>query len=101
MMNFEPLHVPYRYNEQDMPEQKIIYALGQLAEAGAQEIVEMLKKTNPDETITATEAESILKNYFDQGLIKGEVENGVMRYNLSKILKPNSGRTNVENLEEL
>lgn len=100
MMNFEPLHVPYRYNEHDAPEQKVIYALGQLAEANAQEIVEKLKKANPDEPITVTEAESILKNYFDQGLIKGEENGKYMRYNLSKILKPNSGRTNLDNLKE-
>lgn len=100
MMNFEPLHVPYRYNEQDTPEQKVIYALGQLGEAGAQEIVGKLMKANPEETIDLAETEHILKNYFDQGLIKGEAENDVMRYNLSKILKPNSGRTNVDHLDE-
>ncbi|MGI4751357.1 MAG: hypothetical protein ACRYFB_12055 [Janthinobacterium lividum] len=99
-MNFEPLHVPYRYQEQDTPEQKVIYALGQLGEANPMEILSKLKKTNPQETLTEAEAKAILKNYFDQGLIKGDDEHGSFRYNLSKILKPNSGRANIDNLEE-
>ncbi|MGI4805792.1 MAG: hypothetical protein ACRYFL_13565 [Janthinobacterium lividum] len=99
-MNFEPLHVPYRYQEQDFAEQKVIYALGQLGEANPQEIMAKLLKSNPQENLTEVEAETILKNYFDQGLIKGDDEHGVFRYNLSKILKPNTGRTNVEGLEE-
>ncbi|RYE30752.1 MAG: hypothetical protein EOP42_11655 [Sphingobacteriaceae bacterium] len=99
-MNLEPLHVPYRYNAQDAPEQKVIFALGQLGEANPQEIIAKLIKVNPQENLTEAEAETILKNYFDQGLIKGDDEHGAFRYNLSKILKPNSGRTNVEGLEE-
>ncbi|RYE36437.1 MAG: hypothetical protein EOP42_03330 [Sphingobacteriaceae bacterium] len=99
-MNLEPLHVPYRYQEQDSPEQKVIYALGQLGEANPQEIIAKLQKSNPQETLTETAAETILKNYFDQGLIKGDDEHGSFRYNLSKILKPNTGRTNIEGLEE-
>lgn len=99
-MNFEPLHVPYRYNEQDTPEQKVIYALGQLGEANPEEITARLRKANSQEVLTEHEAEAILKNYFDQGLIKGDDEHGGFRYNLSKILKPNSGRTNVDGLEE-
>lgn len=99
-MNFEPLHVPYRYQEQDSPEQKVIFGLGQLGEATPQEIIAKLLKSNPQEQLSEMEAESILKNYFDQGLIKGDDEHGSFRYNLSKILKPNSGRTNVEGLEE-
>ncbi|RYE37202.1 MAG: hypothetical protein EOP42_00540 [Sphingobacteriaceae bacterium] len=99
-MNLEPLHVPYRYNEQDTPEQKVIYALGQLGEANPQEVMEKLQKSNPQETLTETEAEAILKNYFDHGMVKGDDEHGSFRYNLSKILKPNSGRTNIEGLEE-
>lgn len=99
-MNLEPLHVPYRYQEQDSPEQKVIFALGQLGEANPQEIMDKLLKSNSQETLTEMEAETILKNYFDQGLIKGDNEHGSFRYNLSKILKPNSGRTNIEGLEE-
>ncbi len=100
MMNLEPLHVPYRYNEQDTPEQKVIFALGQLGEADPEEIAAKLINANPHENLDLTEIENILKNYFDQGLIKGDDEHGTFRYNLSKILKPNAGRTRLEGLED-
>ncbi|RYE26474.1 MAG: hypothetical protein EOP42_20740 [Sphingobacteriaceae bacterium] len=80
-MNFEPIHVPYRYNEQDSNEQKIIFALGQLGEATAAEVIIKLKKANADETITETEAAEVLKNLYDQGLIKGEEHQGKLSYN--------------------
>lgn len=101
-MNLEPIHVPYRYNEQDRPTQKIIYALGQLAEASAEEIVEKIRKSNPAEKISKEQAEEILKGLFDLGLIKGEKnESTDMKYNLSKILKPNSGRTEIDGLKDV
>ncbi len=100
-MNFEPIHVPYRYNEQDSTEQKIIFALGQLGEATADELIIKLKQVNADETITETEAAETLKNLYDQGLIKGENYQGRLSYNLSKIEKPNTGRTNISGLEDV
>lgn len=100
-MNFEPIHVPYRYNEQDSTEQKIIFALGQLGEATADELIIKLKQVNADETITETEAAETLKNLYDQGLIKGENHQNRLSYNLSKIEKPNTGRTNISGLEDV
>ncbi|WP_419800681.1 hypothetical protein [Mucilaginibacter sp.] len=99
-MNLEPLHVPYRYQEDDSPEQKVIFALGQLGEANTEEIMAKLMTYNPQENLTETEAATILKNYFDHGMINGGTEHGSFRYNLHKILKQNSGRTNIEGLEE-
>lgn len=95
-MNLGPIHVPYHYNEQDQPEQKVVFALGQLGEATAAEVINKLKQANPTEAVTENEAEKILKELFDQGLIKGENHQGSKIYNLSKILKPNTGRTDIE-----
>ncbi len=100
-MNFEPIHVPYRYNEQDTPEQKVIFALGQLGEATAAEIINKLKQVNADEIVTEVEAEKILKERYEQGLIKAEKHTEGTSYNLSKIVKPNSGRTDIEGIEDL
>ncbi len=100
-MNLEPIHVPYRYNEHDTPEQKVIYALGQLGEATAAEIVNKLKKVNAEEAVTEAEAEHILKELYDQGLIKAEQHDNAMSYNLSKIVKPNGGRTDLEGIQDI
>lgn len=100
-MNFEPIHVPYRYNKQDSNEQKIIFALGQLGEATAKEVFSKLKQVNADEKITENEAEMILKELNNQGLIKAEDHNNKFHYNLSKILKPNSGRTDLNGIEDI
>jgi predicted transcriptional regulator len=100
-MDFEPIHVPYRYNEGDTAEQKVIFALGQLGEATAAETVMKLKQANTEEQITETEAADILKNLFDQGLIKAENHEGKPRYNLSKIVKPNAGRTDLNGIEDI
>ncbi|MVN21971.1 hypothetical protein [Mucilaginibacter arboris] len=99
-MTFEPIHVPYCYNEQDAAEQKVIFALGQLGEATAEEVVIKLKQANTDEKITDAEAEKILKNLYDQGLIKAESYEGKFHYNLSKILKPNAGRIDLNDVKD-
>ncbi|MGI4021035.1 MAG: hypothetical protein ACRYFA_05975 [Janthinobacterium lividum] len=99
-MNFEPIHVPYRYNETDSTKQKVIFALGQLGEATAAEIITKLKQVNADETITEANTAEILKNLYDQGMIKGEDHQGQLSYNLSKIEKPNTGRTDINGIED-
>lgn len=100
-MNLEPIHVPYRYNKEDSAEQKLIYALGQLGEATTNEILTRLKKANADEVISEAEAEEILKPLFDHGLINGEEHDGKRTYNLHKILKQNSGRTDVDGVTHI
>ena len=99
-MNFEPIHVPYRYDEQETAEHKVTFALGQLGEATAAETVNKLQQVNAAEKITEDEAEKILKELFDQGLIKAEKHEGKFHYNLSKILKPNAGRTDLNGIED-
>lgn len=100
-MNLEPIHVPYRYNEQDSIEQKVIFALGQLGEATAKDAFNKLKQVNTAETISEDEAEQILSGLHDQGLIKAEKNAGKITYNLSKIVKPNSGKTDLDGIEEV
>lgn len=100
-MDLGPIHVPYRYNEEDTTEQKIIYALGQLGEATAIEISNKLKESNAKETISEHEAEQILKQLHDHGLIKAEDKSGEISYNLSKILKPNAGKTDLSGIDNV
>lgn len=100
-MNFEPIHVPYRYNEEDADEQKVIFALGQLGEATAAEAVIKLKQANAEETITENQAEQILKQLFESGLIKADNRDGKLCYNLSKIVKPNAGHTDLNGIEDI
>ncbi len=99
-MNFEPLLVPYRYNEEDTTEQKVIFGLGQLGEATAAEVVIKLKQVHADELATEDQAEEILKNLFNQGLIKAENHAGKISYNLSKIIKPNAGHTDLNGIKD-
>ena len=100
-MSFEPIHVPYRYNSRDTTEQKVIFALGQLGEATAAEIVNKLTEASPKENIMEKEAEKILRELFDQGLIKAENHDGKFYYNLSKLIKPNTGKTDLNGIEDV
>jgi predicted transcriptional regulator len=100
-MNLGPIHVPYKYNEQDTTEQKVIFALGQIGEGTAAEVVTKLKQVNPNEEVAETEATAILKDLYDQGLIKAENNQSQLSYNLSKIVKPNAGKTDLNGIEDI
>src|SRR4051812_4828315 len=90
---YKPLHIPATYHPDDTQENKVIYALAQLGEATANEVIDKLEELESgvknEQLIAFTK--QVLSNLYDKGLLKGEERNGELHYNLSKITHANDG----------
>jgi len=92
---YKPLHIPSHFDQQDTQQNKAIYALAQIGEGTADNVLKELETLQPgivNEQVTAL-VKTILADLFDKGLLKGEEHNGQMHYNLSKITEANDGST--------
>lgn len=98
----KPVHVPAHFNEDDTIENKIIYVLGQLEEASAKEVGLKLAELENSEDVLhyQNETSKHLSYLYKEGLIKGVDYEDDLRYNLSKIERPNSGKINPDLLDE-
>ncbi len=98
----KPIHVPAHFDENDSIENKIIYVLGQLEEASAKEIGFRLAELENSDDIASFQsaAEKHLAYLYKEGLIKGIEGEDDLRFNLSKIERPNSGKINPDLLDE-
>jgi len=92
---YKPLHVPAHYDAADTQQNKMIYALGQIGDGTAEDVIAALEKLEPgisDEQhrafVTVT-----LKSLFEHGHLTGSEHNGQMHYNLNKITQANDGAT--------
>jgi len=93
---FKPLSIPASYESADTQESKIIFALAQLGEGSAEEVLAKLEELQPGSTDPqlAAMTEVVLSSFFNKGLIKGTDHSGKMSYNLSKITESNEGEVN-------
>lgn len=98
----KPIHVPAYFNENDTLEDKIIYVLGQLEEASANEVGFKLAELENSDDVThfQNSAAKHLSYLYKEGLIKGIEAEEELRFNLSKIERPNSGKINPDLLDE-
>jgi len=90
---FKPIHIPTSYHPSDTQENKIIYALAQLGDATADDVVSKLEEIEPgvkDEQLKAITCK-VLDTLYEKGLLKGTDQGGIMHYNLSKITHANDG----------
>jgi hypothetical protein len=97
---YKPLQIPSAYHPDDTQENKILFALAELGDAGASEVVDKLEELEPairSEQLSAL-TKQVLKNWYDKGLIKGAETDGVMQYNLSKITQANDGAVDPDKL---
>jgi predicted transcriptional regulator len=95
---YKPLYIPSAYNQDDTQQNKIIYALAQLGEATAKEVINKLEELEAgikNEQLVAITKE-VLTHLYDKGLLKGEERKGEMHYNLSKITQANEGSVDPE-----
>jgi predicted transcriptional regulator len=93
---YKPIQVPAVYHAQDTQENKIIYALAQVGDGTADDVVKKLEELEQgisDEQLSAITKQA-LKHLYDKGLLNGHDEGGVMHYNLSKVTTPNQGAVN-------
>ena len=84
---YKPLHVPAYFNSADSKQDQVIYALGHLGSATAEDIILELAKHH-----STVDPVPYLRVLFDKRLIYGNKVNGVMLYNLRKITSLNSGK---------
>jgi hypothetical protein len=92
---FKPVAPPEAYHAEASWQDKVLYALAQLGEATAPDVAEKLTEYEPQAVPQSLlrEAEQVLKNLHEKGLIKGAEQGGEVSYNLSKITSPNIGGT--------
>ena len=91
---YKPLHVPHVYDAKASQQDNVVYALAQLEYATAAEVAVKLGQFEPgtDKAIHHKNADEVLNHLYNKGLIKGNDNENNRRYNLSKILTPNSGK---------
>jgi hypothetical protein len=77
-----PLYVPSKYFKEDTQQDKIVFALSQLGEAMAADIIEKLEMLEPgiktDQLIAMTN--EVLTELYNKGLLKGHEIHGNMHY---------------------
>ena len=90
---YKPLQVPAHFNSADTPENKIIFALGQLGEGTAASVIGKLEKLEPGilnaEFISFTK--NLLNELYKNGHLTGHETAGLTYYNLHKITQANDG----------
>jgi hypothetical protein len=91
--HYKPVHIVASYQEANTLQEKVIYALANIGEGSAEEVVLKMEELDPEapnkEVIGVTHR--ILTELHSSGLIAGREERGSIIYNLHKITEPNSG----------
>jgi hypothetical protein len=92
---YKPLQVPAHYDVTDTLQNKMIFALAEINEGTAQEVIAELEKREPGIADEQNKAfvHATLASLFDHGHLTGSEKVGKTRYNLSKITRANDGAT--------
>ena len=93
---YKPLHVPAHFDGRAPIADQTLYALGQLRNGTADEVVNKLKELHSMDAgkdIIAS-VHSLLTEWHTKGLIAAADENGGLRYSLQKITEANDGHVN-------
>lgn len=92
---YKPLQVPPHFDAADTQQNKMIFALAQIGEGSADDVIAEMEQLEPGvsgEQLSALVHET-LSRLYDKGLLTGSEKNGVMQYNLHKITQPDAGKT--------
>ncbi|WP_428329681.1 hypothetical protein [Mucilaginibacter sp.] len=93
---YKPLQVPAHYDTADSQLHKMIFALAQIGEGTATQVIAALEKLEPG--FGTDQSRSFVKvtldDLFKKGHLTGAEHDGLMHYNLSKITRPNGGAIN-------
>jgi hypothetical protein len=87
---YKPLQAPPHFDAADTRQNKMIFALAEMGEGSADDVIAELEKLEPGvtgEQLSALVHET-LRRLYDKGLLTGSEKNGVMRYNLHKSNPP-------------
>ena len=92
---FKPVHVPAHYEDAVSLQDKAIFALANINEGTADDILAEMKQLDPavpsDENTTMVK--ELLTHLYKNGLLGGADHAGVTHYNLHKITRANDGAT--------
>jgi len=90
---YKPLQVPAHYTEALTQKQKVIFALAQIGDGTAGDVIAELEKLEEGklDRHLKTATKHILVSLFEQGHITGGDHGAGMHFNLSKITTENSG----------
>jgi hypothetical protein len=92
---YKPLQVPSHYDEADTTQNKMIFALAEIGDGTAEDVIAELEKLEPGITDQQNRVfvNITLASLYDHGHLTGSEKNGQMHYNLSKITQANDGAT--------
>ncbi len=92
---YKPLQVPGHFDAADTQQNKMIFALAEIGEGSAEDVIAELEKLEPGVTGEQINAlvRQTLQSLYDKGLLSGAEQKGTMQYNLHKITRPNTGGT--------
>lgn len=90
---FKPLRIPATFSSEDELDHKILYALGQLGEATLGQVYAKIVALQPGIVNEALfeNIEKYLKEQFNKGLVNGVKKEGLLVFNLNKIIHANEG----------
>lgn len=92
---FKPLHVPAHYGDAANIQDKAIFALANINEGTADDVLTEIKQLDPNliSEENTTVIKEILSRLYKNGLLSGADNAGVTHYNLHKITRANDGAT--------
>jgi hypothetical protein len=92
---YKPIQVPAHYDPADTQQNKMIFALAQIGDGTAEEVIAQLDKLEPTFSNEQSRlfVKTTLEALFEHGHLTGSEKAGQMHYNLSKITRANDGET--------
>ncbi|MDO3641392.1 hypothetical protein [Mucilaginibacter sp. L3T2-6] len=93
---YKPLPVPAAYKEATTFKDKVVFALADLGEATAEEVIRHLEKLEPaaEHKPMIAAIRQLLGQLYEHGLIAAAEKDGSPVYNLRKITSANNGEVN-------
>jgi hypothetical protein len=93
---YKPVHIPAGFDEANSLQDKVLFALADLGEADAAQIVQKLEALDPavPDKLVIANVHRVLAELHGKGLIAANENNGDLYYNLHKITQANRGEVN-------
>src|ERR1700744_2328851 len=90
---YKPLHVPAHYQAADTLQNKMIFALAEIGEGTADDVIQELERREPGITEKRNRifVKTNLQMLYENGHLTGAEQGGVTYYNLNKITRENRG----------
>lgn len=94
---YKPLQVPAHFDKDGSVEDQTLFALAQLGQATADEVLTELKNLRQEDSADKAliaQVHGQLTEWYDKGLIAATHEEAGLRYSLQKITEANDGSVN-------